>query len=177
MLLELKEKGQKVFYVGHSMGCLFGLRESLNGLIDSLFLLNVPMKPKLGFMTIKECLKCAFGKPENYDFMTPIFLENCSISMSKNPFVYLGWIPRFLDLFKEISLTKKILPSVTTENICYHSEKDELVRKSSLKVLKKGPQLDVEVLPGAGHYYLPEDCLSKVLTEFDHRIDKLLSKD
>ena len=171
ILVEQKEKHQKILYVGHSMGCLFGMRESLLSLVDYLFLLNVPTRPKLGYTTIKECLKCAFGKEENYDFLTPIFLENCSIQMTKNPFIYLTWIPRFFDLFKEIKLTKKIIPEVKVPTICFHSEKDELVRQKALKDLKRNPSFDIHVLKDSGHYYLPEPSLNEMKKEFIKSIE------
>ena len=84
------------------MGCLFGLLESLknDNIIEQLFLLNVPLRPKVGLVTIKECFKCAFVNPKYHNEMTKVLIDNTSVEVSKNPFVYLGWIPRFFDLFK-----------------------------------------------------------------------------
>lgn len=168
LLRLLKEKGQKVIYVGHSLGCLFGLCDSLlpEDLISSLFLLNVPLRPKLSFMTVRECLKCTFTKPENYDEMTRILKDNCCIELSKNPFVYLGWIPRFLDLFKKVRETRKIVPLVKTECICFHSGKDELVRKKALDDLRRNPSFEIHVQKDAGHYYLPEADLKEAKERF-----------
>lgn len=170
----LKEKNQKVIYVGHSLGCLFGLTQSLkkDSIICNLFLLNVPLRPKLSFMTVKECLKCTFTKPEHYDEMTKVLADNCCIELSKNPFVYLGWIPRFLDLFRKVKETRKIIAQVDTPCFCFHSGKDELVRKKALEDLRKNPKLDIHVQKNAGHYYLPPDelkeamgCFSKLLSD------------
>lgn len=168
LLVSLKEKNQKVIYVGHSMGCLLGILESVNdkSLINSLFLLNVPLRPKLGFMTIKQCLKCAFGNSEKYDEITHCFKDNCCIETSKNPFVYIGWIPRFLDLFKLMKETRKVICEISAPCICFHSGKDELVQQRSLKYLKKNSNLEIHVQKDAGHYYLNQKDTKEVIERF-----------
>lgn len=172
LLSELKEKNQKVIYVGHSMGCLLGMMESLkkDTNIDVLFMLNVPLRAKLGFMTIKQCLKCAFGNPKNFDAMTHNFIDNCSIEISHNPFVYIGWVPRFFDLFKLMKKTRGKIQDVTTRCICFHSGRDELVRQKALKDLKRNPYFEIHVQEKSGHYYLldkdtkeMQDCFSDIL--------------
>ena len=114
ILQSCKERNQKVIYVGHSLGCLLGLPESLEEetCIDSRFLLNVPLHAKLGFTTIKQCMKCAFGKEENHTEMTHSFKGSCSIGISKNLFSYIGWLPGFMDLFRIMNETKRRLLSL-----------------------------------------------------------------
>lgn len=158
LLEELKKKEQKVIFVGHSMGCLLGMEEALKkeSGIECLFLLNVPLRAKIGWTSIKQCCKCAFGNPKNYDAMTRNLIENCCIEISHNPFVYLGWIPRFFDLFTLIRQTRKIVPYIKVKTICFHSGKDELVRKRALKDLRKNQGFEIHIQKNAGHYYLDE---------------------
>lgn len=174
ILLFLKNKNQRVIFVGHSMGCLFGLLESLkeNNIIDQLFLLNVPLRPKLGFVTIKECFKCAFVNPKNYSEMTKLLMDNTSIEISKNPFVYLGWIPRFFDLFKEIKKTRKVIDKIKTPCICFHSFKDELVRNKALNDLKKNKDFEIHVLKNSGHYYLNNEEKEEVKNRFSQMLNE-----
>lgn len=175
ILISIKEKNQKIIYVGHSMGCLLGILESINdkNLIDYLFLLNVPLRAKLGFMTIKQCLKCAFGNSKKYDEMTHCFKDNCCIETSKNPFVYIGWIPRFFDLFKLMKETRKVITLITTPCICFHSGKDELVQQRTLKYLRKNPSLEIHIQEKAGHYYLNSSDTYEVTERFKNMIKEV----
>lgn len=168
ILLPLKEKNQRIIYVGHSMGCLLGILESINDktLLDTLFLLNVPLRAKVTFMTIKQCMKCAFGNPKNYDEMTHCFKDNCCIEISKNPFSYIGWPKRFIDLFRLMKETRKVITNIKTPCICFHSGKDELVQQRTLKYLKKNPSLEIHVQKNAGHYYLNKEDTKEVIDRF-----------
>lgn len=168
IITSLKENHQQILYVGHSMGCLLGILESIENKdsISSLFLLNVPLRAKVGFMTIKQCLKCAFGNPQKYDDMTRCFKDNCSIEISHNPFSYLGWPPRFLDLFKLMKMTRKMIDKIDIQCICFHSGKDELVQQRTLKYLKKNKSLEIHIQKNAGHYYLNEEDTKEVTTRF-----------
>ena len=168
LLKDLKNKGQTVIYVGHSLGTLFALRESVSEkpLLDSMFLLNVPLHAKLGWTTIKQTMKCAFGKKEKWDEMTHCLAENCCIEISHNPFAYIGWLPRYFDLFQEEKLTREIIKNVTLPCVCVHSKKDELVRQSTLKILKKNPSFEIMVSENSGHYYFPKEDLDPILDRF-----------
>ena len=55
--------------------------------------------------------------------------------------------------------------------ICFHSEKDELVRQKALKDLKRNPSFDIHVLKDSGHYYLPEPSLNEMKEEFIKSIE------
>ncbi len=174
ILSSLKEKNQKILYVGHSMGCLLGILESIHfpDMIDSLFLLNVPLRAKVGFMTIKQCMKCAFGNPKNYDDMTRCFKDNCCIEISHNPFSYIGWPPRFIDLFRLMKETRKVITQIKIPCICFHSGKDELVQQRTLKYLKKNPSLEIHVQEKAGHYYLNEKDTAEATSRFSSWIEE-----
>ena len=84
--------------------------------------------------------------------MTKVLIDNTSVEVSKNPFVYLGWIPRFFDLFKEIKKTRKVIDKIKTPCICFHCLKDELVRNKALKDLKKNK--DYKIVKKEGHKYV-----------------------
>ena len=174
LLDSLKNKNQKVIFVGHSMGCLFGLLESLknDNIIEQLFLLNVPLRPKVGLVTIKECFKCAFVNPKYHNEMTKVLIENTSVEVSKNPFVYLGWIPRFFDLFKEIKRTRKLIDKIKTPCICFHCLKDELVRNKALNDLKKNKDFEIHVLNNSGHYYLVDEEKEELKNRFSQMLNE-----
>ncbi len=166
-LLFLKEKKQRVIYVGHSMGTLFGIEESLNGdLIDSLFLLNVPLKPHMTFSMLTRCLKVVFQKENKWDFQTKLIKENCSIKLTKNIFAYLLWIPRYIELFKEMRYARHLIPKIVYPCMCFHSKKDELVSQKTYKWLKGNSNIEVFYQENSTHYFNDGEGLKVMKEEF-----------
>ena len=117
-------------------------------------------------MTIKQCSKCAFGNPEKYDEMTMCFKDNCCIEISHNPFSYIGWPPRFFDLFRLMKETRKVIEKIKVPCICFHSGKDELVQQRTLKYLKKNASFEIHIQETAGHYYLNKNDTAEVTDRF-----------
>ena len=88
------------------------------------------------------------------------------INDDKNPLHYIGWIPRFLELFSKIKKTRKTIIFVKTPCIAHHSAKDEMVSKRSKTMLQKNSVISVVELKNSGHYYYEKRDLAIIKENF-----------
>lgn len=158
-LEELLTKHQKVLIVAHSMGTLFAIQAAVRhpDRIPGLLLLQVPMVPHVPIRTCISSLQVAFGriKPGS---PAETMANATAMQMTPQLWKYLAWIPRFLELFQEISCTKQLLPELTTPTQSFPSQHDELVNLRSLKHLEGHPCITNTLLSNSGHFaYSPED--------------------
>ena len=153
---ELAASHEELSIVAHSMGTLFAIEQAVKReKITALFLLAVPMKLRLKLSMVRSTLKVYFGRIGT-DMWAQAAKESCSITLCKNPLRYLGWIPRFLELFGKIRRPRKLLPHLKTPAVAFQSQKDEMVALSSLAYLQKNASVDARVLAKSGHYYYEE---------------------
>lgn len=79
---------------------------------------------------------------------------------------YLPWIPRYVELLKEIYHTRGVIQKLSTPCTVYQSKKDELVAYSSVEILKKNPKIRIHTLPQSSHFYLTQEEEALVLNDF-----------
>lgn len=139
-----------VIIVAHSMGTLFSMQEAISRpeKILHLFLLQSPLRPRV---TPRAAL---------YSFLLSLGIRtkgnrlmesDCSVTLNRRLWQYLGWIPRFVELLTECRSTRKILGQLTVPCHFYQSKKDELVSMRSCKDIQKH-SLPLTVLPDSGHF-------------------------
>ncbi len=164
---ELEKNHNEIYIIAHSLGCLLAIEQALrNTKITKLFLLAVPLKLFLKPKMFINSLRVYFDKinPEDEEL---IAAKECyGISKDKNSLHYIGWIPRFLELFSKIRKTRKIIELVKVPCVAYQSLRDEMVSKSSKTILKKNPYISVVELKYSGHYYYEESDLSLLKDDF-----------
>lgn len=173
---ELSDSHERVVLVGHSMGTLFSIQLALEfpDKIPLLFLLAVPMRPYVALQAINNSLRLAFGKLRPNKPMEAAIGTACGCTPTRILWKYLGWIPRFIDLFLEIHHTEKVLGAMEVPAIVFQSRRDELVMASAARVLRQKGIEDVRILPSSGHfYYHPEDSAA-VRKEFALQIKRRL---
>ncbi len=164
---ELSETHEKIYIVAHSLGTLLAFEQALkNKKICKLFFLAAPLslfiKPKILVIS----LKVYFDKirPNDYEALSA---KNCyGIGKDKNPFNYIGWIPRFIELFIKIRQTRKTINLLNTPCFVYQSKKDEMVSKKSLRYLKQNPKIKIYLLERSGHSYYEKTDWDFLLNEF-----------
>lgn len=164
---ELSRSHERLYLVAHSMGTLFSICHAVkNGKIAGLFLLASPLKvfvrPRMFYATFL----LYFDRIRADDEITQAMQKDLSVRISGNPFLYIGWIPRFLELFGMIRRTRKELRKLQVPTLFYQSAKDELVSNASVKYLKTNPHITVHTLENSTHsYYEPKDA-AFLLEEF-----------
>lgn len=158
---------KEIYIVAHSLGTLLAMEQAIkNEKISKLFLLAAPLKLSLKPKMISNSLKVYFNKirPDDYEALAA---KNCyGIEQDKNPFKYIGWIPRFLELFAKIRQTRQIVNSINTTCLVYQSEKDEMVSKCSKKCFENNPSILVSELKRSSHYYYDKEDFDFLMTEF-----------
>ena len=169
---ELCDNYEHVYIVGHSLGTIFAIQESLVLPVGKLFLINVPLRVgitrrlfKLGFQVFFDCVD------ENDQFMVAA-QKAYGVCLDRNIFHYRKWIFRYLELFSQIRQTRKIIGELSAQTMAFISAKDEMASPISGDILAEMTKAEVVVMPDSGHvYYAPEDlevmkdCFTKFLLE------------
>lgn len=163
----LAESHERVYIVAHSLGTLLALDQAAkNSKIAGLFLLAVPIKLFIKPKMVSNVCKVFFNRIRPDDKAALASRDAYGIGPDKNILHYIGWIPRYLELFTKIRKTRHILASVDKPCRIYQSRWDEMVSIGALKLLKQIPSASVAVLEASGHYYYEEKDLQHLLKEF-----------
>lgn len=144
---------RKVILVGHSMGTLFSIRNAVKhpDKVPFLFLLAVPTRPWVRLSTARACLRATAKKPGKEDPVEGKLKYATSIQIVRCRRQYICWIPRFLELLKEIRQVRKLIPQLKAPCYTFQSRVDELVSFRSCKDLEKNPCITNTMLEESGH--------------------------
>ena len=176
---DLCETHGRVILVGHSMGSLFAaeLAAESPAKVAGLFLLAVPLRPWMRLSGIGRLLRLTFGCLRVDNEWENALQLACGVEPTWKLWEYLGWIPRFLELFGEIYIARKVYRNMPLPGMAFQSGKDELVCRKSERILNMNPQLQIHILPESGHfYYAPEDRQT-LLTSFENFLENIKKHD
>ena len=138
--LELAEKHQKIFLVGHSMGTLFAMQLAMekSEKVSGLFLLNVPLRPWMRLFCAANCLRLAFGRIREYHPREASFQAACGVATTPLVWKYIPWIPRILELFVEIYRTEKIMEKkiIIVRTTCYNQHDEVVMDGSAVELMR-----------------------------------------
>jgi len=164
---ELLETHDEIYMVGYSLGTLLSVGQAIkNPRIKGLFLIAVPIKVRVRLRMIPMAYRIYTKRIKDDDIITLALRESYGTTDSKNIFEYIGWIPRFLDLFKKIAQTRKDLDKLETKTVAFQSMRDELVSPRSVGILRKESKMRVEVLDNSTHFYYSPSELDRLKREF-----------
>jgi carboxylesterase len=168
-LEELLETNNKVMIAAHSMGTLFAIQQAIEKPVDALFLLNVPLKVRVTFRLFRTAWSVFTGKIKPDDSWSLAAQNAYSIERDYHILRYLGWVPRYLELFSEIRKTRKIIGELSTPAYIYLSVQDEMVSPKCREICRDNRFVCVKMLENSGHfYYSPED--QRLMKEDFHRM-------
>ena len=175
---EFSATHERIYVVGHSMGTLLTMHESLhNPKIVGAFMLNVPITIYLHPKMIPVAFNIVFDRI-NQDNKHLVSTVNCyGIGKDKNLFKYIPWIPRFVDLAVLVHRTRKIIADVKIPCIAFQGLKDEVVFPTSIKYLRKHSGFNVKVLENSGHYHYDDKDMAYIFEKFDEFIEPLKNKE
>lgn len=160
----LRADGRRIVIAAHSMGTLFAIDSAVRGMADALFLLNPPLGLRPSLRMAATSLKVFMGKTD--DPLAAAAKAAYSLSDDRNPLHYIGWIPRYLELFAEIRRTRAIVARLAVPTLAFLSARDEIVSPSSGRRFPLRPDITVATLPNSGHYYYPEPDRSRLTDAF-----------
>lgn len=168
----LSREHDSIYIVAHSMGTLFAVEQAIQSpKVKKLFLLAMPIKLFLKPAAAINSAKVLFGKIDPDD---PVLIaaKRCyGIEEDKNLLKYIGWVPRYLELFQKIIQTQNRLPHLCTSCQVYQSYNDELVSRSSIPYLENFGSMSVNVLKDSSHYYYGEEDQEFLRQEFCNYIN------
>lgn len=146
----LRQSHRRVYLVGHSMGGLLSILEaaddpeSIAGLVLMAPALRIRVKPSalwhnllkgVGLAETREELARYYGTEPDW-----------------RAWRYIGWIPRYLELFSLSRAARKALPRLNIPALAFLHGRDELVSPRSGKLLQACPSVTVTVLEGSMHH-------------------------
>lgn len=157
---ELAESHEQVILVAHSMGTLFSIEIALRWpeKVAGLFLIAVPLRTLPRLFGIRNILRLTYGRLDLQDPIQSATRTVCGIETTRKLWQYIPWVPRILELLREMYATDRRLQGLCVPAVAYQSEKDELVANVSRRILEKSGKLRVLNLLRSTHfYYHPED--------------------
>ena len=156
--MQLLRTHKQIFIAAHSMGTLFAIRLAVKDpqAVRGLFLLAPPLKLGVKAAAAENMAKLYFNCIREDDLPAIAARDACSVSLSKNILEYLGWVPRYLELFREIRAVRKLTEEIEVPVMVFQSARDELVSRKAAVYF--GESTRYYVLPDSRHYYYaPED--------------------
>lgn len=157
----------RIIIAAHSMGTLFAIEQAIREpKVTTLFLMAVPLRIFLRPNLFLNSAKVFFDKIGPEDKVASAARDCYGIGQDRNLLHYLGWIPRYLELFAKIRQTRRILPLLKTPGFAFQSVRDEMVSGNAAADLQRCPALTVTLLPESGHYYYQEQDKALLLETF-----------
>lgn len=165
---DLCEKYRRVIPVGHSMGTLFAIRMAVERpeKVPFLFLLASPLAIGLRPVMVENSLRVAFGRVREEDPRQTATRDACSVATTWRLWEYLSWVPRYLELFREIGRVRKLLPDLEVPCYAFQSREDELVSRRAEKILENSGRVRVMVLADSAHFYYSREDKKRLISEF-----------
>lgn len=165
---------ERVIIVAHSMGTLFAMQLALERpeKVPFLFLIAIPMRPWLRFFGAVNSLRLVFGLIREDRPLEVATRNVCGLRTTRKLWKYIGWVPRYLELFREISVTEKILGDLNVPCIAFQSERDELVSNRTRTVLEKSGKIEIRDLPHSTHFYYDPRDQQTVRSDFVRRCNE-----
>lgn len=165
----LCESHRHVIIAAHSMGTLFAIQMALRRpeKVPFLFLIASPMRPWVRLFGIKNLLKLAFGTLRDDVPLEYATRRVAGVHATAQLWKYVAWLPRFLELFREIALTEKEMGTLAVPCVSWQSRKDELVSNFSTGVLVKSGVIQVHELADSTHFYYAPQDQKTVRADFD----------
>ncbi len=127
-----------VYLVGHSMGGLLAINESIcpKANVKGLILLNTAVKIGLKSRGSLYSAKNFFSRNPIYNRIDRYYRENNSVKID-NILYMVGWLPRVVDLTRLSRLAVKNLPKVSVPVLITQSRNDEAVLWRSAETIEK----------------------------------------
>jgi len=160
--LELLKTHKRLYIVAHSMGTLFAINIALKypDRIAGLFLLAVPLRIAFDPRVIPGMLRIAIGRIPASDVWALRTREAYGLDADPRLWRYIGWIPRYIELFAEVHRVRKLVPLLTTCTLVFPSDHDEMVSRRSADFFTPLSCAKVIPLPDSGHYSYSEPALA-----------------
>lgn len=167
-LAGISRNHENIIIVAHSMGSLLSMQafSDYKDRIKAMFFLQSPIKLFIRPRLIGILFKVLYNNIKPEDVVARAASDAYSIDRDKNLWKYFGWVPRFLELFREIPRTRSAVNAITVPVYVFQSAKDELVSVSGIKFFQENTNFYVRILTNSTHFYYDSDDYEYMLNEF-----------
>lgn len=172
-LRSLRMSHDKVIITAHSMGTLFAMQEAIEDRVAALFLLNTPLKIHVTPRLFRTSWKIFRDDIKPGDEWMLAARQAYGIAGDTNILHYIGWIPRYIELFSEIRKTRKITHRLATTTQVYLSQHDEMVSLRSGRSFENNSHVTVKRLAASGHFYYSPQARCMLREGFHDMVQKI----
>ncbi len=165
---DLSEKYKEIIIVAHSMGTLFAYSISIKypERVKTMILLATPLKIAVKLTAFINSLKSVFGLISDKDEIGKTYVKAHSVKLTLKLWEYIGWIPRYFELFRESVKGRSSINRVTVPCVIFQSANDELVSRKSEKYIPAKKNISLTVLKNSAHFIYDKDDMECILNTF-----------
>jgi len=173
---ELLGRYEKIIIAGHSMGTFFAMEEAIRsgGRVKALFLLDIPLKIAVKPTAAINSFKSIFNLISDDDETGKAYNNSHSVELTKCFWLYLLWIPRYLELFRESGKARETVRKLNTECVIFQSAKDELVSRKSEKYIPERENFKLHILQDSAHFIYSHEDMEMMKKEFLKLVNKIM---
>lgn len=172
---EILLKYNNVIICGHSMGTFFAMEQAIRHKekVKSLFLLAVPFRIAVRPTAFLNTAKAFFGIVSDTDEVGKAYNNAHSVKLTKRVWQYIGWIPRYLELFRESKAARETAKNVAVPCRMFFSKKDELVSVRSASDVPGRENISHEFIDDSAHFIYGKNDMEYLLCEFEKSFDDI----
>lgn len=168
IVIELSQRYKEITIVAHSMGTLFAYMMAIKypESVKNMLLLGTPLKISVKCTAFVNSTKSIFGLISDNDEVGKAYAKAHSVKLNLRLWEYIGWIPRYLELFAESKKGRTNIQLVDVPCFIFQSSKDELVSRKSEKFIPEKENISLTVLENSAHFIYSQEDFDAVLDKF-----------
>lgn len=157
-VMALSARYRNILLVGHSMGSLFAieLASAYPEIIRGILIMGTPLRlwitPEMPLTMLRVFLNKYPKDDPKYIACLNIF----GIADWQPVWRYIGWVPRYIELFRDVKTARKAFRKLTVPCWAVHSRYDEVTSRSVVRMFENSPVTRLVILPRSHHFYYPE---------------------
>lgn len=146
----LSDTHERVIVVAHSLGTALTINLLSGGEVraDRLLLIAPPLRIRVKPGAMLHNMLKGVGLAESPDELATYY----GTSQDWRVWRYIGWIPRYLELFCECAAARKAMPAMTVPARVFLSPQDELVSMRTAHIVEQCPAAQLTPLPDSHHH-------------------------
>ena len=169
---ELSARYPAVVIAAHSMGTFFAMDAAVQypTAVKALLLLQSPLKIRVKPMAAVNSFRSVFDLFGD-DEVGRAYKNSHSVKLTVRFWEYIGWIPRFLELFSEARRARTTIADLETPCYIFQSQKDEMVSMRSMRYIPKKPNIHIHVLQTSSHFIYSDTDTAHLRDAFEKIIE------
>lgn len=174
VVTHILKKYKNIIIMAHSMGTFFAMDASIKypDRVKGIFLLGSAIRISVKPNAFANTLKAFFNKIEKDDYIADAYKRTHSVTLDKRLWLYSGWIPRYIELFKQSKLSRESIKNITVPCFFFQSQNDEMVSIRSVKDIPHKSNISVQILKTSRHFIYSKEDFKIVSDAFSSFLNK-----